>query len=174
MILFEKFEKSDFDRLISWVDSELFMVQFSGPIFSYPLTHDQLETYSSATNRLVYKVIHSSDHKIIGHAELNNIDLKNQSARICRILVGDKENRNKGYGKQIIKKLLQIGFEDLKLHRIDLGVFDFNESAINCYLSCGFVKEGLLRESYKVGDQFLSGYNMAILDREYERLKESR
>jgi len=36
MILFEKFEKSDFDRLIGWVDSELFMVQFSGPIFSYP------------------------------------------------------------------------------------------------------------------------------------------
>ena len=174
MIRFEKFEKADFDRLISWIDSELFMVQFSGPIFQYPLTHPQLDTYIDATSRLIYKVIDDANHVVIGHAELNNIDRKNQTARICRILVGEKENRGKGYGKQIIQKLMQIGFEELKLHRIDLGVFDFNESAIQCYLSCGFAKEGLLRESFKVGNQFLSVYNLAILDWEYNQLKNSR
>jgi RimJ/RimL family protein N-acetyltransferase len=149
------------------------MIQFSGPIFRYPLDYEQLQAYLAGPNRLIYKVIDTENNNVIGHAELNNIDFKNESARICRVLIGNPEDRNKGYGKQIIKKLLQIGFDELKLHRIDLGVFEFNTSAIACYKSCGFVIEGLLKESYKIANQFVSGYNMAILAHEYERIKNS-
>lgn len=172
MIRFEKFENGDFDRLMNWVSSEEFMIQFSGPIFKYPLDHEQLKAYVTNSNRLIYKVIDAESNKVIGHAELNNIDHKNQNARISRALVGDPEDRNKGYGKQIIKKLLHIGFEELKLHRIDLGVFEFNTSAIACYKACGFVMEGLLRESYKIDNRFVSGYNMGILAQEYKIMKD--
>ncbi len=164
MIQLEKFERSDFDRLISWIDSEESMVQFSGPIFSYPITHDQLEKYISATNRLVYKVVDIDAGVVIGHAELNNIDYHHKSARICRILIGDTNNRNKGYGKAIIKELIRIGFDELKLHRLDLGVYDFNKQAIKCYQDCGFEIEGLMRDSSRVGDVYWSSYNMSILN----------
>jgi Acetyltransferases, including N-acetylases of ribosomal proteins len=165
MVKLEKFERSDFDRLISWIVSEESMVQFSGPIFKYPLSHDQLERYVSVNNRLVYKVIDIENGLVIGHAELNNIDHHHKSARICRILVGDTNNRNKGYGKAIIKELVRIGFDELKLHRLDLGVYDFNKQAIKCYQDCGFEIEGLLRDSSKVGDSYWSSYNMSILNK---------
>jgi RimJ/RimL family protein N-acetyltransferase len=165
MIRLGKFERLDFDRLMNWIDSEESMVQFSGPVFSYPITYAQLEKYISADNRLVYKVIDSKTEEIIGHAELNNIDHKNKSARICRILIGDAANRNKGFGKAIIKELVRIGFEDLELHRLDLGVYDFNKQAIKCYQDCGFEIEGLLRETSKVGNGYWSAYNMSILNK---------
>ena len=38
--------------------------------------------------------------------------------------------RGQGLGPKIIKKLLKKAFEDLGLHRIELGVFAFNKSAI--------------------------------------------
>ncbi len=49
----------------------------------------------------------------------------------------------------MMKAVLHIAFDELKLHRVTLGVYDFNISAISCYEKIGFVKEGLLRESKK-------------------------
>lgn len=166
MILLEKFDRSDFDRLISWIDSEESMIQFSGPIFNYPISHEQLDKYLKADSRLVYKAINTGSGEIIGHAELNNIDNKNKCARICRILIGDKQNRNKGFGKAIIKELIRIGFHDLQLHRLDLGVFEFNQQAIKCYKDCGFEIEGLLKDTTKMGDEYWSIYNMSIINKD--------
>lgn len=163
MIRLEKFSESDFDRFISWIDNEKFMYQFAGPVFAFPITHQQLNKYISENNRQIYKVIETETNKVIGHGEINRIDSMNKSARLCRILIADKFDRNKGYGSLIIKELLKIGFVDLDLHRIDLGVFDFNVSAIKCYENCGFIKEGLLRDSFVIDNEFYSVYNMSIL-----------
>jgi len=164
MVRLEKFERSDFDQLISWIDSEESMIQFSGTIFKYPIDCEQLEKYISADNRLVYKVIDIETNNVIGHAELNNINHQHKNARICRILVGETSERNKGYGKAIIKELVRFGFEELKLHRLDLGVYNFNKQAIKCYQDCGFEIEGLMRENTMVGNEYWSSFNMSILN----------
>ena len=163
-IKLEKFEKSDYERLINWIDSEELLIIFSGGIFSFPLTHKQLDTYLEKENRLVYKVIDTKTNIVIGHAELNNINYKSENARICRVLVGEKKTRNIGYGTLIITALIKIGFEELKLHRLDLGVYDFNKQAIKCYKKCGFEIEGLLKENIKVGKEYWSTYTMSIIN----------
>ncbi len=167
MIKLDKFSESDFDRFISWIDNERFMYQFAGPVFTFPLSHQQLNKYISESNRQVYKVIESATNRVIGHGEISRIDTINKSARLSRILVADVKDRNKGYGKLIIKELLKIGFSDIDLHRIDLGVFDFNKSAIKCYENCGFIKEGLLRDSFVIDNEFYSVYNMSFLKNDW-------
>ena len=52
----------------------------------------------------------------------------------------------------MMMEILKIAFDELQLHRVSLGVFDFNHSAIACYEKVGFVKEGLLRDARKMGD----------------------
>jgi RimJ/RimL family protein N-acetyltransferase len=144
------------------------MYQFAGPIFSFPVTKAQLLKYSTAKDRKAFSIEDVGANKIIGHGEINKIDYRNKNARLCRILVADENDRNKGYGSQIISGLLQIGFNDLGLHRIDLGVFEFNKPAIKCYEKCGFKIEGLLRDSFVIGDEFYSVYNMSILKEEWK------
>ncbi len=41
-IRIEKFSETDFDTLLSWVKDEKELIQFAGPIFSFPLTKEQL------------------------------------------------------------------------------------------------------------------------------------
>lgn len=166
MIHLKKFKKTDYNRLISWIDSEEFMLIFSGQIFDFPITTSQLDTYLEDSNRMIYKVIKTDTNEIIGHAELNAINLKSRNARICRVLIGDKNQRNKGFGRLVINELVRIGFSELKLHRIDLGVHNFNTQAIKCYENCGFEIEGLLRDYIKFGNIYWSVYNMSILNNE--------
>lgn len=50
MIKLEKFTRSDFKQLINWIDSEEFLIQWSGNAFTYPLDEQQLERYTDSAN----------------------------------------------------------------------------------------------------------------------------
>ena len=71
---------------------------------------------------MVYKAIDQETGNVIGHISLGKIDRKNKSARVGKVLVGDKNVRGKGIGQRMIKEILKIAFDDLYLHRVCLGV----------------------------------------------------
>lgn len=76
MIKLEPFTRTDFNRLISWIDSEEFLIQFAGPIFTFPLTTEQLELYITDKNRFPFKVIKPETGVVIGHSEIYNSENK--------------------------------------------------------------------------------------------------
>ncbi|UOQ49767.1 GNAT family N-acetyltransferase [Gracilibacillus caseinilyticus] len=175
MIKLRFFERSDFQQLINWIETPEFLLQWGGPNFSFPLTEQQLENYLKDANTdnspvLVYSVIEEETGYIIGHISLGNIDKNNKSARIGKVLVGDKNVRGKGIGLRMMKEILKVAFDELNLHRVSLGVFDFNASAIACYEKAGFLKEGLLRDSRKIGDGYWSLWEMSILENEWKEI----
>ncbi|MBD1383328.1 GNAT family N-acetyltransferase [Metabacillus arenae] len=172
MIELEYFERADFKQLIEWIDSPEFLLQWGGPVFEYPLDGGQLEKYMKNANHntsdtLVYKVVHKETGKVIGHISLGRIDRRHKSARVGKVLIGDKSVRGQGLGGQMIEEILNIAFGELHLHRVTLGVFDFNEPAIACYENAGFIKEGLFREAYKIGNEYWSTWEMSILENEW-------
>ncbi|MCP9228576.1 GNAT family N-acetyltransferase, partial [Bacillus mycoides] len=46
MIKLKQFTRSDFKQLINWINSEEFLIQWSGNAFTYPLNEQQLEKYT--------------------------------------------------------------------------------------------------------------------------------
>ncbi|GAB6550706.1 MULTISPECIES: GNAT family N-acetyltransferase [Bacillus] len=171
MIRLEPFKRKDFKQLMNWISSENFLIQWSGNAFTYPLTEQQLDKYIESTNTLAFKVIDEQSAEVVGHISLGQIDNINKSARIGKVLVGDTKMRGRSIGKHMMKAVLQIAFEELKLHRVTLGVYDFNTSAISCYEKIGFVKEGLLRESKKVGETYWNLWEMSMLEYEWSDKK---
>ncbi|MFK4289778.1 RimJ/RimL family protein N-acetyltransferase [Bacillus sp. RC240] len=169
MIKLVPFKKSDFKQLINWINSEEFLIQWSGNAFTYPLNEQQLEKYTESANTLSFTVTDEETEEVIGHISLGQIDNINKSARVGKVLVGDTKMRGRSIGKHMMKGVLHIAFEELKLHRVTLGVFDFNSSAISCYEKIGFVKEGLLRESKKVGETYWNLWEMSMLEYEWKQ-----
>jgi RimJ/RimL family protein N-acetyltransferase len=171
VIKLEHFERTDFARLMDWIDSPKFMLQWGGRTFSFPLNEQQLENYIESANTnisemLIYRVLHEETDEVIGHINLK-IDRINNSARIGKVLVGKRSLKGQGIGQLMVEKVLNIAFEELKVHRVSLGVFDFNLSAIACYEKAGFVKEGLLREARKIDNEYWNLWEMSILENEW-------
>ena len=137
MIQFHPFTDSDFDTLISWVDSEKTLLQFSGPVFKFPLTKEQLSQNISDPNRHAYAVTEAASGKMIAYAEIF-ITAEN-SAFLSRIIIGDPNKRGHGIGQQIMQLLLFNSFEVLGADNATLYVFDWNIPAIKCYGKTGFI-----------------------------------
>ncbi|HDX9695062.1 GNAT family protein [Bacillus thuringiensis] len=169
VIKLKTFKKSDFKQLINWINSEEFLIQWSGNAFTFPLDEQQLEKYLESANTLAFKVVDEETSDVIGHISLGQIDNINNSARIGKVLVGNTKMRGRSIGKNMMKAVLHIAFDELKLHRVTLGVYDFNISAISCYEKIGFVKEGLLRESKRVGETYWNLWEMSMLEYEWKK-----
>jgi RimJ/RimL family protein N-acetyltransferase len=121
-----------------------------------------------SSEAFIYKAIDTDTGKIIGHISLGGVSKKNRSARISRVLV-DANERGKGYCHQMLSAALKIGFEDLKLHRISLGVYDFNTSAIKCYQRAGMKLEGIQRDILLFKGNWWSLVEMSMLETEWKK-----
>ena len=172
MIRLEYFTRSDFEQLITWIDNEEILMNWAGGLFSFPLKPKSLEWYIEGVNDMdtseafVYKAIEEETGNIVGHISLGGISKKNKAGRITRVLV-DPGQQGKGYCRQMVSAILKIGFNDLKLHRIALGVYDFNKAAISCYKKAGLVIEGTNRDCLLFKGQWWSLTEMSILETEW-------
>jgi RimJ/RimL family protein N-acetyltransferase len=172
MITLRPFTRSDFDRLIGWVTSPQFLLQWAGPLFTYPLDAAQLEGYlrdaeGGQPTKRIFAAEEAETGAVVGHIELAKIDRRNRSATLSRVLVGESARRGKGVGLEMVRRALEVGLGELGLHRIDLVVFDFNTAAIACYEKAGFVTEGRLRDARRLGDEYWTLVQMSILEEEW-------
>jgi RimJ/RimL family protein N-acetyltransferase len=68
----------------------------------------------------------------------------------------------------MVNAVLKIGFEYLNLHRICLGVYDFNKAAISCYKKAGLVIEGTTRDCLLFKGEWWSLVEMSMLEEEWK------
>ncbi|NNK94661.1 MAG: GNAT family N-acetyltransferase [Desulfobacterales bacterium] len=143
MIELKQFHREDFSRLIQWVPNARFLSRWAGTNYVWPLDTQQLSatlerTYGLRPPHYMFKVVDSGTGESIGHIELVQVDYVKRTGHIGRVLVGPVECRGRGYGKQILSKLIAFAFSELGLKTLTINVFDFNKVAIACYTSIGF------------------------------------
>lgn len=136
-------------------------------------TFEQIEAFckkiSAADDRADYAITLKDDaeSKYIGEVVLNEIDDDNRSASF-RIAMQSKEYFGQGYGSEATQLIIKYGFETLKLHRIELEVFDFNPRAQHVYEKAGFIKEGIKRDVLLWEGNYQSAIIMSILEDEWQ------
>ena len=113
-----------------------------------------------------FAIVTQENDELIGNCGYNELDLVNRKATIG-IFIGEEENRNKGYGTESLKLLIEYGFEYLNLNSIMLSVYSFNDSAIACYKKVGFKEFGRRREAYLRGNERYDDIYMDILRDEF-------
>ncbi|MDG1174688.1 MAG: GNAT family protein [Flavobacteriales bacterium] len=136
MINLHPFTNKDFDRLINWINSEEELVQFAGPMFSFPLTKNQLEEYVNKEGILPKIVIDSESREVIGHCELNFV---NEFPRLGKILIGNKSYRGKGLGNDLVELMISEIKKIESSEKVELKVYERNTTAVNLYTKKGFV-----------------------------------
>ena len=60
--------------------------------------------------------------------------------------IGDRDFWGKGYGTDLMKLCLQYAFTELNVHRVSLGLLEYNPRALRAYEKVGFRLEGRTRQ----------------------------
>jgi RimJ/RimL family protein N-acetyltransferase len=173
-MLLRFFEPSDIPQLINWINTEELLLNWSGRMFTFPLTQESMDWYVRETNEIassdafIFKAVEGNE--VLGHISLGGISTVNKSARISRVFVSEA-GRSKGVCTFMVKEVLKFGFKQLHLHRITLGVYTSNVPALACYTKAGLNVEGINRDVLLVNGTYWSMTEMAILHEEWISLQ---
>ncbi len=72
-----------------------------------------------------------------------------------------------GYASEAVRGLCEVGFRELKLHRIEAGVFSFNRASQRLLRKVGFRREGRSVETRRDGNRWADTLRFGLLDREF-------
>ena len=82
----------------------------------------------------------------------------------------DKDHEGQGFVAEAVRATLRFVFEHLRAHRVRLGTNETNTRSRRVAERCGFIQEGLVRESRRNPDGTFSGDVLyGLLRSEYEQ-----
>lgn len=161
-------EREDIPIINTWRSSKE-LVDYLGAPFRYinkEVDYKWFDNYMANRGANIRCSIIDEKNDIIGLVSLTNIDRINQSATF-HIMIGDKNNREKGAGHFAINEMLRHAFLDMNLNRIELTVLESNKRAIEIYKKVGFKEEGVKRKALYKNGKFVDVVIMAILKEEF-------
>jgi len=130
--------------------------------FDRPKIEAWLATRGEHHDRADWAVLRAQDGAFLGEAVLNQVDLENESANY-RVWLAGPQVFGHGYGTEITQLVVDYALGTCGLHRVSLGVYDFNPRAQRVYEKCGFRLEGCLRHALRWEGQWHDELLMAIL-----------
>ncbi len=134
--MIRKYNESDFELLESWITNSDLLFQFAGTDFQFPLTKLQITNYQILNSNRIFYIFTNDDGIEIGFGEI--IPQENSNPRLGRLLIGNNQLRNKGFGKQFVCELIEECKVIFNPKAVDLYVWGENKSAIKCYENVGF------------------------------------
>ena len=155
MYLLRELERKDLSKINVWRNDPELISQLGAP-FRYinsEVDEDWYNAYmSNRNNNVRCAIVQGVDDKLLGLISLTSVNWLNRSCRL-QIMIGDKDNQNKGIGTFAIKKILEHAFENMNLQRVELYTLMDNKRAQHLYEKIGFVREGVKRKCvYKKGE----------------------
>lgn len=102
----------------------------------------------------------------VGRIGLHHLDLQNKIGAIGYWL--SKDAQGKGIILKSCKALINYGFQNLGLHRIEIKAAVTNLKSQAIPVKLGFVKEGLLRQAEFVNNQFVDLFLYSMISDEWQ------
>ena len=126
-----------------------------------------IEKLYASEDQCVLGIVVKEGDRLIGGTGLHGMSLSQRSATFG-IVIGEPEFRSCGYGSEVTRLMVRLGFEEFNLNRIQLKVFAEHEQAVRVYEKAGFVFEGRSRQAYYRNGRYVDALRYSILRSEWE------
>ncbi len=133
-VVLRAIESSDLPTLLKWSNNPEIQYWLGG--WQFPVgSEDQKKWAASLSIQSAHQrfAIETQELGLIGTANLVDIDWKNRHAH-HGMMLGDINNRGKGYGVDTIMAMMRYAFDELGLERLDSTIIEYNSSSIRAYI----------------------------------------
>ncbi len=119
-----------------------------------------------------WSIVFEPDAKMVGTCGFTSFNCPADSAEIGYVLNPDYWGR--GIAKEAVLRVMQFGFEELHLHRIEAKFMQGNEASLHVMQHCGMTFEGYLRDAMLVKGNYVTVGVCSILSSEWNALQHGK
>lgn len=124
-----------------------------------------METHRSSL--YYFLIVNNEDSRIMGECGFHNWNKTHRRAEVFYHL-REESDKGKGYVTEALRAVLDFGFAQMQLNRIEALVADWNIPSVKLLQRYKFTKEGRMREHYLVNDTLEDSDCYALLKREWQ------
>ncbi len=129
---------------------------------SYHKRQLNMDYYKFKENSLVrFWVFKKEDNKLIGNVCCSNIVMGNFKSCFMGYKL-DKDEINKGYMSEAIKKTVEIMFDDFDLHRIEVNIVPRNARSLKVMEKLKFEQEGFSKRYLEINGKWEDHIHFAV------------
>lgn len=139
---------TDIETIWSWMQDDT-TLRLLNSIPAAPWTMESVSEWVKRVNDsktdYLFGIRCNENGELIGYVEIDGIQWENRTCGMS-YMIGDADQRGKGFGYQAVKIGLDFAFLELDLFRVQILVFDYNQVSLKLANKLGFVKEGKFRK----------------------------
>jgi [ribosomal protein S5]-alanine N-acetyltransferase len=102
----------------------------------------------------------------IGNVSVSNIVRGVLQSGVLGYSIDEKEN-GKGIATEAIKKIIQVSFNELNLHRLEANVIPANIASIKVLEKLNFIREGYSKNYCRINDKWQDHIRFAIINNNF-------
>jgi len=118
-------------------------------------------------NFYIFCIDKNDDNSFVGLIALNLGKVNYKTAEVWFKI--HKDHWRQGYTSEALTRLLNFGFNDLKLHRIEAGCAVENIASSKTLEKTGFIREGMKRKILPIRGEWKDNYFYGILEEDYNK-----
>lgn len=118
-----------------------------------------------------WAIVYEPDCKMVGTCGFTSFNCTSDSAEVGYVL--NPEYWGKGIATEALSRVIEFGFEELGLHRIEARFIEGNEQSRRVMERVGMTYEGMQREGMLVKGTYVNVGVCAILSWEYKKTPKS-
>ena len=115
----------------------------------------------------VFSIDKTENNNFVGLIAINLGKINYKTAEVWFKI--HKDHWRKGYTTEALTRLLDFGFNDLKLHRIEAGCAVGNIASIKTLEKVGFTREGMKRKKLPIRGEWKDNFFYGILEEDYNK-----
>ena len=169
-VLLRALEQYDLETLYSWENNpenwkvSQTLAPFSRKLLQKYLENAHLDLFQVKQLRLVIELQESKSP--VGLIDLFDFDPFNQRAGIG-ILIGKREERDKGYAREALEILLDYCFSILILNQVYCSILESNEISHKLFLNAGFQMTGTRKSWIKTSSSWEDEHFFQLLRQDW-------
>ncbi|MFI3307395.1 MAG: GNAT family protein [Mycoplasmatota bacterium] len=138
----------DYKIFTKWVNDETLASGVGN--FAKTITEDGERTWLDAmckSGSHTYSIIRINDNALLGNYSL---EIRNNVANRYHVggLIGEINERNKGYGTEALKLITKYAFDVLNAQSVFSGIYSFNQASLKSAIKAGYKIAGKYRNAY--------------------------
>lgn len=169
-LILRQFKYTDDTAMLKyWIADEKIQSMYSEPVYTTKEeVKELLDKYISSYSKNDYyrwAIISKENNECIGQIAFFLVDSKNNFAEIEYCIGSDFQC--KGLSTEATKAVIKYGFENIRLHKIQICHKSINIPSKRVIEKCGFHFEGTLRDFFYMNGEYVDRLYYSILESEY-------
>ncbi|MFK5959708.1 MAG: GNAT family protein [Lutibacter sp.] len=167
-LFFRKRTKELINEMLTYSKEEqmLFFGFSTKEQLTYKLKRIEEALSKENVNYQIFDLVEKKNKIVIGSCGFHNWIKNHERSEIGYEI--HKQYQNQGYMSEAIKKVINYGFQEMNLNRIEALIDPMNENSIRIVTKNGFKQEGILRGHYKNNNEFENSIMYSLLKSDYD------